>query len=123
MRKSLLLTVLSMSFLITQAQDAGVKDMKAQSQKNVAADTAHKSGWKKGGVFSLNVGQGGSRNWAAGAEKFSFSTAAYLSVFANKRAGKFTWNNTLDLGYAMVNTTSLGNRKTDDKIDLFSKAG
>lgn len=123
MRKSILLTVLLMSFLFSRAQDAGVKDMKAQSAKGVADDTAHKSGWKYGGVFTVNIGQGGARNWAAGAEKFSFSTAAYLSLFANKKAGKFNWFNTLDLGYAMVNTTTLGNRKTDDKIDFFSKFG
>lgn len=123
MRKSFLLTVFSVSFLATWSQDASVKDMKAQAEKKLSADTAHKSGWKKGGVFSLNVGQGGSRNWAAGAEKFSFSTAAYLSVFANLKSGKFFWDNTLDMGYALVNTTSQGNRKTDDKIDLYSKAG
>lgn len=123
MRKSLLLTVCSVSFLVSQAQEGGIKDMKAQSEKKLAADTAHKSGWKKGGLFTLNIGQGGSRNWAAGAEKFSFSTAAYLSVFANYKSGRFYWDNTLDLGYAMVNTTSLGNRKTDDKIDLYSKVG
>jgi Protein of unknown function (DUF3078) len=122
MKNLLLPIVFSVSILSVHAQD-GVKDMQTQSQKNLAADTSHHSGWKKGGVFSLNVGQGSSRNWAAGAEKFSFSTAAYLSVFANYKHGKFNWGNTLDLGYAMVNTTSLGNRKTDDKIDLFSKAG
>lgn len=123
MRKSLLLTIFSVSYIISFAQDASVKEMQAQSEKKLAADTSHKSGWKKGGVFSLNVGQGGSRNWAAGAEKFSFTVAAYLSLYANKKAGRFFWDNTLDLGYAMVNTTSQGNRKTDDKIDLFSKAG
>lgn len=82
---------------------------------------AKKSAWKKGGMFTVNVGQGGSRNWAAGAEKFSFNAAAYLNLFATKTQGKNTWHNTADLGYAMVNTTSLGVRKNDDKIDLFSK--
>jgi Protein of unknown function (DUF3078) len=77
--------------------------------------------WKKGGTFSINVGQGGSRNWAAGAEKFSFNAAAYLNLYATRTKGKNTWMNTLDLGYAMVNTTSLGVRKNDDKIDFFSK--
>jgi hypothetical protein len=123
MRKLFLLTALIISFLIGIAQDKTVKEIQATSEKGIADDTAHKSGWKFGGVFSVNIGQGGSRNWAAGAEKFSFSTAAYLSVFANKKEGRFNWRNTLDLGYAFVNTTSLGNRKTDDKIDFFSKAG
>jgi hypothetical protein len=123
MRKLLLFSVLTMSLLSVTAQDKTVKEIQSTSEKSIADDTAHKSGWKLGGSFSVNIGQGGSRNWAAGAEKFSFSTAAYLSVFANKKSGKFNWKNTLDLGYAFVNTTSLGNRKTDDKIDFFSKAG
>lgn len=123
MRKVILLTVCSMSLLIGRAQDATIKEIKAEAEKKQEADTAHKSGWKKGGVFTLNIGQGSSKNWAAGAEKFSFSTAAYLSVFANLKQGRFFWNNNLDLGYALVNTTSQGTRKTDDKIDLYSKAG
>jgi hypothetical protein len=124
MKKPLLLTASGILLCIAlYAQDGSLKDMKAQGQKSLAEDTAHKSGWKMGGVFSLNVGQGSSNNWAAGAEKFSFSLASYLSVFANYKSGKFTWDNTLDLGYAVVNTTSQGSRKTDDKIDLYSKAG
>lgn len=102
------------------AQDP-MKEVQTTAAKEVKVDTTQ--GWKKGGMFSVNLGQGGSKNWAAGAEKFSFSTAAYLSVFANYVDGKFTWNNSLDLGYAMLNTTSQGVRKTDDKIDIFSKAG
>lgn len=112
-----LLSVVSLSVL---AQDP-MKEVQATSLKEVKIDTTQ--GWKKGGMFSVNIGQGGSKNWAAGAEKFSFSTAAYLSIFANYVDGKFTWNNSLDLGYAMVNTTSQGVRKTDDKLDFFSKAG
>ncbi|MGN6420981.1 MAG: DUF3078 domain-containing protein [Pseudobacter sp.] len=123
MRKLLLLGAFSLSLYSVKAQDPGVKEMKSTSEKTVAIDTSHKSGWRKGGIFSLNVGQGSSKNWAAGAEKFSFSTAAGLSLFANYRDGKFYWNNNLDLGYAIVNTTSLGNRKTDDKIDYFTKLG
>lgn len=123
MRKLILLMLFAVPCLVIQAQDAAVKEMKAKAEKKFDQDTTHKSGWKKGGLFSLNVGQGGSKNWAAGAEKFSFTTAAYLSVYANYKSGKFYWNNNLDLGYAMVNTTSQGVRKTDDKIDYFGKLG
>ncbi len=123
MRKVILLTGLSVCAIAGMAQDKSVKEMQSTSEKSIADDTTHKSGWKAGGVFSLNVGQGSSSNWAAGAEKFSFSLASYLSVYANYKAGRFTWMNTLDLGYALVNTTSQGVRKTDDKIDFYSKAG
>jgi hypothetical protein len=103
------------------AQDPTVKEIQKESERKAQKDTI--SGWKKGGVISVNVGQGSSHNWAAGAEKFSFSTASSISVFANKASGKFYWNNALDLGYAIVNAHSVGSRKTDDKIDFFSKAG
>lgn len=108
---------------IVIAQDAAISDMKNTVHRELKTDTAQKSGWKRGGLFSLNLAQGGSRNWAAGAEKFSLSTAAFMNVFANNISGKWSWDNNLDLSYALVNTTSLGVRKNDDKIDFVSRVG
>jgi hypothetical protein len=108
-------------FFEATAQDPAVKEIQKETERKLEKDTI--SGWRKGGVVSINIGQGSSHNWAAGAEKFSFSTASTVSLFANNRAGKYYWNNTLDLGYAIVNTYSVGSRKTDDKIDFFSKLG
>ena len=82
-----------------------------------------KKGWKKGGIISINFGEAGSRNWAAGAEKWSVSLGAVLNVFANRQMGKWSWDNSLDLGYAFINTQSLGYRKADDKIYFLSKFG
>src|SRR5438270_10316868 len=56
--------------------------------------------WKVGGLVSISFGQGGSRNWAAGSEKWSVSLGAIVSVYANRHMGKWDWTNTLDLGYA-----------------------
>ena len=113
------------AFGFSSAQDASVKEMHQQALRNGKGDgvKSKDSGWKTGVSFSLSFAQGGSNNWAAGAEKFSVSLAAYASFFANKQFGKWEWNNTLDVGYALVNTTSQGVRKNDDKIDLFSKIG
>jgi hypothetical protein len=36
--------------------------------------------WDTKGTFSFNVGQGGSRNWAAGSERFTLQAAAYLRI-------------------------------------------
>ena len=119
MRKIVLLGIAVATFTVTFAQDP-LKEVQGTTQRKSKFDSISTS-WVKGGVFSLNVGQGGSRNWAAGAEKFSFSIASYLSLFGNRQIGKYSWRNTLDLGYAMVRTTSLGTRKQDDKIDLFTK--
>lgn len=125
MRKSFLLLPLLLITVFSLAQDRSVRDIQSQANRGGKDDTSKKSNkpWKIGGNFSLNVGQGGSRNWAAGAEKFSLSFATYANLYANRKIGKWSWDNTLDLGYALVNTSSTGVRKNDDKIDLFSKFG
>lgn len=79
--------------------------------------------WKKGAIFNLNINQGTLNNWAAGGDKFSFSVASTLSAFAYYRDGKHNWDNVLDLAYGYVNTTSLGSRKSDDRIGITTKYG
>jgi hypothetical protein len=120
MRK-LIAPLLLFAFFCARSQDQAVQDIKATGSKQFADDTSHKSGWKKGGLLNLGVAQGGTRNWAAGGEKFSLALNGYVNVFANLKKGKQRWNNNLDLFYALVKTTSQGLRKNDDRIDLFSK--
>ncbi len=121
------LTLLAMvSPALLRAQDQVVSGMKSESQRASFEDTTYKynaRGWRKGGLFTLNFAQGNSSNWAAGAEKSSFAVAGMATLFAQKRKGEFFWNNTLDLAYAMQRTSSQGTRKTDDKIDFYSKVG
>ncbi len=120
MRTILILCFLSATMYCV-AQDPNIRGIQRSTERSFSDDTAHVSGWRKGAVISIGVGQGSSKNWAAGAEKFSFNIASSVSMFANLKDNKLNWRNTLDLGYALVNTTTLGTRKTDDKIDLFSK--
>jgi hypothetical protein len=115
-----LLTVVSLT-----AQDPSIKDLKNEASKSIAKDpkdTTTKT-WKLGGLFNLNVNQGSLSNWSAGGDKFSFSVNAYLNVFAFYKKNKSSWDNSLDLAYGIVNTTSLGSRKASDRIDLLSKYG
>lgn len=105
------------------AQDNTVKALQDDSNKKLEEDTAHKKGWKTGGLFTLNVAQGSLSNWQGGGDKNSFSAVGFLNLFAVLREGKNLWHNTLDLGYGYINTTSLGSRKSDDRIDLLSKYG
>jgi len=79
-------------------------------------------GWKRGGVFSLNLAQTSLTNWAAGGQN-SFAVNGMLSTFANYKRGKTVWVNSLDLGYGLLNQGNLGYRKTDDKFDFLSKYG
>jgi hypothetical protein len=106
-----------------QAQDNTVKSLKDDSNKKLEEDTAHKQGWKTGGLFTLNVAQGSLSNWQGGGDKSSFSAVGFLNLFGILKQGKNLWQNNLDLGYGYINTTSLGSRKSDDRIDLLSKYG
>jgi Protein of unknown function (DUF3078) len=86
--------------------------------------TTSKGKWERGLSFGLHVGQGGSRNWAIGAEKFSLWTAASLNIYANKTSsGGFYWDNNGQFNYGFLNSHSGGFRKTDDKIDVTTKLG
>ncbi|MBI1342893.1 MAG: DUF3078 domain-containing protein [Terrimonas sp.] len=102
------LSVLFIAFSLTAQQ-------KSKKQKN--------DHWKNGGFISLNAGQGGGRNWAPGAERFSFQGSAMFNYFANYKKDKHSLENEVDLAYGMVNTTSGGIRKSQDKIDVLSKYG
>jgi hypothetical protein len=108
---------------ISIAQDNTVTGLKADANKKIAEDTTHKSGWKKGGLVTFNIAQGALSNWQGGGDKSSFSAVGFLNLFANFRQDKNIWANTLDLGYGYINTTSLGSRKSDDRLDLLSKYG
>jgi hypothetical protein len=107
------------------AQDKTVKDLQADAGKTIKKDpndTIPKI-WKTGGLFTLNAAQGSLSNWVGGGDKFSLSVVSSLNLYAYYKKGKNTWDNTLDLGYGFVKTTSLGQRKNDDRIDLLSKYG
>jgi Protein of unknown function (DUF3078) len=88
--------------------------------QNTPAPDKTKHIWTTKGYFSFNVGQGGSRNWAAGSEKFTLQTATYFNFQATRKWRKNIWENSLDLSYALTNSSSTGFRKTDDKIDFVS---
>lgn len=125
MKKILISACLCSSFALVQAQDGTVSDLKKEANKTIkkdANDTIPKT-WKTGGTFTLNINQGSLSNWSAGGDKFSFSLNSYLNLYAFYKKGKNNWDNSLDLSYGFVNTTSLGNRKASDRIDLLSKYG
>lgn len=126
MKKVFLLSIV-VAFCLgsVSAQDPSVKDLKNAASKTIAKDpkdTTNKT-WKLGGLFNLNINQGTLSNWSAGGDKFSFSLNSYLNLTAFYKKDKHAWDNSLDLAYGIVNTTSLGSRKASDRIDLLSKYG
>ncbi|HVT86324.1 MAG TPA: DUF3078 domain-containing protein [Chitinophagaceae bacterium] len=119
------LTILLMSSQVLFAQDQTVKQLQTDANKTInkdAADTIPKV-WKTGGLFNLNLNQGALKDWAAGGDRSSLSIASLLDLHAYYKKGKHQWDNTLEMAYGFVNTTSLGSRKSDDRIDLLSKYG
>lgn len=105
-------------------QDQSVKDMSANATKEIKKEKIDSAKtWKSGGLFNLNFGQGSQSNWAAGGDDFSLTIASYLGFYAFYKKDKYSWDNTIDFNYGLINTTSLGTRKNDDRIDLLSKVG
>jgi hypothetical protein len=106
------------------AQDETVKSLKEESSKTIKkeADTTQRR-WRRGGLYNLNLAQGSLTNWAAGGDDFSLSVTSYLNLYSFYKEGKKSWDNTLDFSFGYVNTTSLGGRKNDDRLDLLSKYG
>ncbi len=118
-RKTLLLLLLSTICIATTA--VGQVTEPEATLKEQSTDTI--PGWKTGGVVGFNVAQSALINWAAGGEN-SFAVNGIFSVFANYKQGKTTWDNSLDVGYGLLNQGEGSDyKKTDDKIDLLSKFG
>ena len=88
--------------------------------RTLPSDTTQ--GWKKGGVFAINISQASLTNWAAGGQN-SFALNGIFSGFVNYKRNKSVWDNSLDLGYGLLKQGNSGYMKTDDKFDFLSKYG
>jgi hypothetical protein len=117
-----LFAVVSISFLQAQNQIRGLRDETNRTISKDPADTIPQT-WKTGGLYNLNFNQAALSNWAAGGDKSSLSLSTLLSLYAFYKDGRRSWDNTLDLAYGLVQSTSLGTRKSDDRIDMVSKYG
>lgn len=109
---------------LAQAQDPTIKKIQSEVTRDVKkeADTTDWT-WKRGGTVSAQLNQGSLRNWAAGGDRFSMAINSYINYFVFYKKDKHVWDNTFDFNFGMVQTTSLGTRKNDDRIDLLSKYG
>lgn len=114
-----------MAIGMVQAQNDWTKKSREEMAGKIKKDANDTTNyrWKKGATINININQGSLNNWAAGGDKFSFSLGSNFTAFAFYKKGKNSWDNVLDLAYGYVNTTSLGGRKSDDRIDFTSKYG
>ena len=114
------LYVILFYLIFTYASLAQLTDAE-KKLRAVNADTI--MGWKKGGLFALNLAQTSLTNWAAGGQN-SAAVNGIFSAFANYKQGKSAWDNSLDIGYGILKQgKDASPMKTDDKFDFFSKYG
>ncbi len=95
----------------------------AQIIDQSAPDTVYKApDWKRGAKFALTFTQVSFSNWTAGGEN-SMGGNSQVNLFANYKKGKRIWDNQLDLAFGVIKLDGEDARKSDDKIDGFSKYG
>jgi Protein of unknown function (DUF3078) len=111
-------------FLLTVGFFAPLNGQVTDAEKNLRTQSADTTqGWKKGGVFAVNVSQTSLTNWAAGGQN-SMAVNGIFSAFANYKMNNSVWDNSLDLGYGLLKQGKDADyMKTDDKIDFLSKYG
>src|SRR4051812_261197 len=126
MRKFFTTLVVVLMFTASYSQDdITVKKLQTEINrqvKNNAADTTPWN-WVKGGTVALNGTQGSLRNWAAGGDKFSMALNSYVNYYVFYRNGRQNWDNNLDFNFGLLQSTSTGTRKNDDRFDVLSKYG
>ncbi len=85
----------------------------------LGADTV----WTTSTKFGLNFNQAAfSDNWTGGAVN-SVAFSGLFNYLANYKSGSWSWNNTADLLFGVVNNQGQGVRKTQDRIFLDKKVG
>lgn len=101
------------------SQDEAVKKFRDKAVSSLSKEGADTS-WKVGGNYALQFNQAAYSNWQAGGMN-SISGNTLLTLFANyDEGGKWTWHNTLVLGYGVALQDTLFS-KTDDRIELESR--
>lgn len=125
MKKIVFSVLFLLSIYVGLAQDKSVQQMRNEASREIKKDpndTIPKL-WKTGAIFRLNFLQGAQDNWAAGGDNSTLGLSSFFSGYAYYKLGRHSWDNTVDLAYGFLSTTSLGTRKSDDKIDILSKYG
>lgn len=83
--------------------------------------------WTKGGQGGLTFNQVALSNWAAGGQS-NMTLIGNLNLFANRKVGTMTWDNSLDMAYGFLKNNFIYDpkgplTKAEDKIEFNSKYG
>ena len=103
---------------------AQITDAEKTLRAKPVTDTIN--GWKTGGIVTMNLSQTSLKNWSAGGNN-SIAGTGLISLFANHKSTKSSWDNNFDIGYGRLvqNDQNNGRQsvKTDDRIDFNAKYG
>jgi hypothetical protein len=106
------------------AQDLTLVKLRSETSRNIKKDTDTSTwNWKQGGMYNFNLSQSSLSNWAAGGDNFNMAINSYFNYFTFYKKERHGWDNNLDVNLGFVQSTSLGGRKNDDRIDFLSKYG
>lgn len=106
------------------AQDIVVNKLRSETSRTIKKETDTSTWkWKRGGLISFNLSQASLSNWAAGGDNFTLAVGGYFNYFFYHKRDRMSWDNNLDVNMGYVQSTSLGGRKNDDRIDFLNKCG
>lgn len=122
MKKGIVLILLVLVGNLLLAQ--GVLKIRSDITRTVKKEVdTSKWNWKQGGLYNFNLSQSSLSNWAAGGDNFNMALNSYFNYYLLFKKPRQNWDNNLDLNLGFVQSTSLGGRKNDDRIDVLSKYG
>jgi hypothetical protein len=106
------------------AQDISVTKLRTETSRNIRKelDTTHWN-WKQGGLYNFNLSQSSLSNWAAGGDNFNMSLNTYFNYYFFFKKANQNLDNNIDVNLGFIQSTSLGGRKNDDRLDFLSKYG
>ena len=124
MKKWLVVLLGVFMFTAISAQDLVVAKLRSETSRNIKkeVDTTHWN-WKTGGLYNFNLSQSSLSNWAAGGDNFNMALTSYFNYFAFYQKPRHNWDNNVDVNLGYMQSTSLGGRKNDDRVDVLSKYG
>jgi hypothetical protein len=124
MNKWLVVVLLGVLSNTVQAQDLVVAKLRSETSRNIKKEADSTIwNWKTGGLYNFNLSQSALSNWAAGGDNFNMALTSYFNYFAFYQKPRHNWDNNIDVNLGYMQSTSLGGRKNDDRVDVLSKYG
>jgi len=114
--KTLLLWALAFSGMVLQAQ------VTEAEKKLREVKTPGDGGWTIGNSLSIAFSQVTFTNWASGGQNSVSVNGRYNGIFSYLK-DRLSWDNQVDVGYGILMQGANDLQKTDDRIELMSKAG